>query len=76
MIVTVQFVFCFLKEVFQSLLWKYKEEHSDDHERAVKDMTNEEGAQSVVEFKTIGVRQMQTTDLQTRTPVSQTSHFG
>ena len=31
MIVTVQIIFCFLKEAFQSLLFKYHEGHSVDH---------------------------------------------
>lgn len=31
MIVTVHIVFCFLKEAFQSLLFKYREGHSVDH---------------------------------------------
>lgn len=31
MIVTVQIVFCYLKEAFQSLLFKYREGHSVDH---------------------------------------------
>ena len=43
MIVTVQFVFCFLKEVFQSLLFQYHEGHSSDQERMVEDVINEQG---------------------------------
>ena len=31
MIVTVHIVFCYLKEAFQSLLFKYREGHSVDH---------------------------------------------
>ena len=31
MIVTVQIVFCYLKEAFQSLLFKYREGHSVDN---------------------------------------------
>lgn len=53
MIVTVQFVFCFLKEVFQSLLLKYHEGHSGDDERMVEDVINEEGGQSIVDLKTV-----------------------
>ncbi|KAL9988623.1 hypothetical protein ACROYT_G003089 [Oculina patagonica] len=43
MIVTFQFVFCFLKEVFQSLLLKYHEGHSGDDECVVEDLINEQG---------------------------------
>lgn len=45
MIVTVQIVFCFLKEAFQSLLFKYREGHSGDHVERLVEVTKAKGEQ-------------------------------
>ena len=59
MIVTVQIVFCLLKEAFQSLLFRYREGHSDsvDHVERLEELTKTklEGGQLKIisEFKTV-----------------------
>ena len=43
MIVTVQIVFCLLREAFQSLLFGYREGHSVDHVERLEELTKTKG---------------------------------